>query len=410
MQGPFQNMNKHRLNKLIIDSDEMHPLFNKDDIVYYQSTPSKSLKVNDLVVIKTSGSVSVKRILYTHKNSLVVRADNEQRSQVVPKNGSVIGKITSATAGYSYIKQSGIFLKEIRIISNLFHRKGINYVFLKGLPLHLYYEKTFPQRLYYDCDLLIDRIHYCKTEKILYSMGYKKVNFAINSLKINRRPKETVEESYSKLINDINIIFDVHFCLNLFIRNLGHLETIYPQKLLTRLTADMLNSKKIIAIQNSRFPILTAPYLIIYLALHFFHHNFHSAFRLEFLDKIIRRSIIDWKKETEIIKYYRLQNFVYPTFILLKKHYNTPFPQKFLSDLKPSNLYTCTLLHLDKINIFNEESREMAAITRFKYLFLFSPIPLWKRCLVFLDRRVIYSILWVVRRRLLSAFKMLPRS
>jgi len=65
------------------------------------------------------------------------------------------------------------------------------------------------------------------------------------------------------------------------------LESLYPQVFIDRLTDKFLKNKRIVKIQNESFPILSNGNLILYLALHFFHHNFRGTFRLEFLHKIM---------------------------------------------------------------------------------------------------------------------------
>ena len=159
---------------------------------------------------------------------------------------------------------------------------------------------------------------------------------------------------------------------------LGKLEALYPQRLIDRLTKDFLKTKRKIKINNEEFLILNTCFLILYLSLHLFHHNFTGAFRYDFLDKVIRKnklSINKWKDIALIINKYQLQNFIYPVFFFLKKYYQTLIPKNFLNQIKP-NFYTIfTLLftqHLHKINIFNDEPRLKAGIKRF-YIFLFYP-------------------------------------
>ncbi len=129
---------------------------------------------------------------------------------------------------------------------------------------------------------------------------------------------------------------------------LGQLEALYPQKLIDQLTQEFLATKKEVKINNEKFWILDFKLLILYLALHFFHHNFHGSSRLEFLDRVIRReklTSITVNYLTVIIKKYHLQNFVYPSFFLLKKYYQTPIPGEFFKKIRPVNPLTRKLVN-----------------------------------------------------------------
>jgi len=186
---------------------------------------------------------------------------------------------------------------------------------------------------------------------------------------------------------------------------LGKLDALYPQCLIEKLTEDFLRKKQKVIIQGSNFYLLSSSNLVIYLALHLFHHNFRGAFRYDFLDKIIRRekfTSITVKYLTVIIKKYQLENFVYPVFVLLKKYYQTPLPKNFLHQIEPSNLKTLKLYNFKNLNIFDDEPRIKAGVNRFKNLFFLSPNPLWKKVLVFLSLQVIYSVFWTLKRRLSS--------
>ncbi|MFN4212726.1 MAG: hypothetical protein ACK4FL_02050, partial [Microgenomates group bacterium] len=55
---------------------------------------------------------------------------------------------------------------------------------------------------------------------------------------------------------------------------------------------------------------------------------------------------------------------------------------------------------IKKTNIFDDEPRIKAGINRFKNLFFLSPQPLWRKFLVFFNRQVLYSLFWVLWRKL----------
>ena len=52
--------------------------------------------------------------------------------------------------------------------------------------------------------------------------------------------------------------------------------------------------------------------------------------------------------------------------------------------------------NIEKINIFDDEPRIKAGITRFKNLFFLSPNPIIVKSLIFFSPQIIYTVGWVV--------------
>jgi len=389
----------------------MMPVLYPDDIIYYKKLISR-YNVYDIVLIKKVNNYLTHRIIYKNNGAYITKGDNNTKSdgKIYPRQ--IIAKVTGVkrnnniiTPENLYLLQSTLYFQEIVKVKKAFEREEIDFVFLKGLPHHLFYEKTNPSRIYYDCDILVDRTRIQQVRKILESVDYKQIDNLLSN-KIVRHSDEKSQISYYKLINNFPIVFDIHLEAVISIVHLDNMDVLYPLKLIDKFTVECLNNKKNIIIQGFQFPILTTPYLIIYLALHFFHHNFQGAFRLEFLDKVTRRSRVNWKKELEIIKQYKLQNFVYPAFLILNKYYHTPIRNKFLKIIQPFNPLTRKFVYqiIKTVNIFDDEPRIQAGITRFKNLFFLSPNPIWKRLLVFINPQVVYSVFWVFRQKLFSFF------
>jgi hypothetical protein len=289
-----------------------------------------------------------------------------------------------------YLIQSSHYIKEVIKIKNLFDKNHIKYVFIKGLPIHLYFEGQHPRRLYFDCDILIDKKDALLAKKIFISRKYKKLDASL-SRRIKKH--DGPEVSYRKISNGFPITFDVHFEPVFMMTQLGYLEALYPKKLLGKLTKEMIETRRKVKIDNEIFFILNTEYLILYLALHFFHHNFRGAFRLELLHRVIVRAHRERggkKLFTDLaqkVKEYRLENFITPIFFLLRKYYNTPLP---------------TYLTIEKIdvNIFDSEPRVAGGVRRFINLFFLSPNPPWKKLLVFLEPQVIVYVLFALGRKL----------
>lgn len=389
----------------------MLPLLQPNDTVIVRETTFSQCQVNDIIVTRICNGILIHRVIYKNKNYLISRGDNNFKSDGKIYPDDIIGKILLVKRKGKlfdperiYLSQSSIFFKEILKINRDFKRKNINYVFLKGLPLHLYYEKSHPRRIYIDCNVLVKKEDSRKAENILLVKGYKKSSSSIFNYQSKIHNKE-IENSYYKTINNFIVIFDLHFELVFSMTRLGRINPLYSKKSINKITTDFIQGKQLIIINNEPFPILRTKNQIIFLALHFFHHNFHGAFRLNLLDKIISKyqRKVDWSAIAKKINEYKLENFVYPVFLLLKKYYQTPINSKFLRSIMPQKAQLKYIKqNILRVDIFSDEPRVKAGVTRFKNLFYLSPNPLWKKLLVFIQPSVLYAVFWVYRQKLFS--------
>jgi hypothetical protein len=380
------------------EGNSMAPIIYPKDGLYIEPALINQLKVNDIVSFQQKKKFITHRIIYKKQNYIITKGDNNLQIDGKIYPSQIIGKVQQIKRSEQiinleslYLVQSTVYFQEIVKIKNAFEKENINFVFLKGLPLHLYYEKTHPRRIYADCDVLIDEECFQKAEKIINKFGYKKTE----------KKNKQVENNYLKNVNGFNVIFDLHLEPAFLMTQFSGLEALYPQKFINELTEELLKNKKKVKINNEFFFILDTKYLILFLALHLFHHNFRGTFRLDFLNKVIRKnrlSTSNWQKITSIINNYQLGNFVYPVFILLQRHYQPPIPDSFLKSIKPN------FTNFKNLNIFDDESRTEAGINRFKLIFTLSPEPLWKKLLIFLNPAVFWSITWVIWKKLFSFF------
>lgn len=424
-------LTKYKKFKLLSTGYSMLPLLYPQDILYFRKISFTKFRVNDLAFINKRKKIFTHRVVYKTKKYLVSKGDNNPFSDGRIHPEQVLGKVSQVKRNGQtfnpediYLLQSTQYFQEIIKIKKAFEKEKINVVFLKGLPLHLYFEKTYPRRIYADCDVLIDKKDQEKADLILRLFDYRKADTSYSKIHRILKDKPT-EFVYSKMINKFPVIFDVHLEVSFLMNQLGKMDTLYPQKLIDRLTQDFLETKKTVTVQNEKFLILNSEFLFLYLSLHIFHHNFRGIFRLEFLDKVIRKAIqipsplgnpcmpatpgVVLTLTEKILKY-RLQNFVYPVFLLLKKYYQTPLPQYFLNSIKPDERKLNNIKrNIVKVNIFDNESKIQAGIMRFKNLFFLSPNPLWKRLLIVFNIQVIYSVFWVmiflVKRSLVRSSK-----
>jgi len=392
----IEQLKKRREFSLQADGQSMLPLLHPDDLVNYQRISFSKLKTNDLILVFKNNLAFTHRIIYKTDKYLITKGDNnlESDGKINPKQ--IIGKVVSVKRKNQiidpevlYLIQSSLYFKEIVKIVNVFKKNKLDYVFLKGLPVHLYYEKTHPRRIYQDADVLIHRGDYLKVKTILNSFGYK--NNGLSPFLKNKKIIDSVEISFYKQANGFPIVFDVHLEAVFLMVQINNLDSLYPQELVAQFTSNLLITKKKIVINGQQFFILNTQYLILYLALHFFHHNFTGAFRLELLDKVIRKSHVSINQLIESAHKYSLENYIFPVFYLLNKYYQTPI-YDFINFMNFKNF-----INLD---IFNDQTRFEAGINRFKNIFILSPRPLSKRLLIFINFKVTYLILFTLYLKL----------
>lgn len=311
-----------------------------------------------------------------------------------------------------FIFQSTVYFSEILKLKKLFREAKIDFLFLKGLPLHLYFEKSYPKRILADCDILIDKNAGLKAGKIFNFLGYRLAETSYS--KLHRRLKDKLTEvTYFKVVNNCMVVFDVHFEIVFLMNQLGRLDALYPQKSVDGITREFLDNKQTVKVGGQKFSILAPADLIIYLGLHFFHHNFKGRNRLEFWHKVIsyyKKQPVDRLDENIIdkIKRYKIQNFVYPGFALVNKHFDTPLFPKFMKLIAPA---AGAKKYVDEIvntaDIDRAEDHLAAGINRFKNIFYLSPRPWHRKILVFFNPAVIYSLIWSMVKKL--TFFLRPR-
>lgn len=406
-------MNTRLLRKLkFIDGVEgtsMMPLLYPKDGIFFQPVAFNKLKVEDIIIFTLKDKLVTHRVVFKADKYIIAKGDNNPDSDGRIYPNQIIGRVYKIKRNGKifnlddlYLIQSTVYFGEIVRIKKAFAREKIDLLFLKGLPLYLYFEKSHPKRFYFDCDILIAKSFFPKAKKIITKNGFRKLDLSLFQGR-KASTEEMIEISFYKKLNGIFVIFDVHFRPNISVKQIGPLESIYPLGLQDKLTSNMLKTKREVLINKEVFPILEVNYLIIFLAVHFCLHNFRGAFRLELLDKIIRRSGLKanaWEKLARKIAEYRLQNFVYYAFVLAKKYYQTPVPNRFFKIIKPSGIIP-RLLGLEQTNIFDDQPRIKAGVTRFLLFFLLSPNNFIKKFMVFTNLEVWYFIFMILKRKII---------
>lgn len=379
----------------------MLPLLRPNDQLFFKAITFKQSKIDDLVLFKQKQAFVVHRVIYKGKDFLISKGDNNLRSDGKVLPAQVIArviKIKRADEVFGiddlYLIQSTLYYQEIIKIKRQLEDSGINYVILKGLPLHLYYDKTHPRRLYADCDILIHSPQLSRAEAVLTKYGYRRVRKELSPF-LARLRKHEPELVFLKVVKSFHITIDLHQEVVFMMTEFGSLNGLFSSSLLKQLTGNMLKTKCLVRVSNQSFFILAPKQLVIYLTLHLFHHNCRGAFRYAFLDKIIRHysfSVQEWQAIGIYAKRYMLESFIAPVFAVLRKHYNTPIPDFFVYQL--SNINTNKLFR-NELQIFDDETRIEAGVTRFKNILLLSPQPWYKRVFALFKPVVFFSGLWI---------------
>lgn len=385
--------------------NSMRPLLYDGDIVSFNKVKFGSLKTNDIVCFKSNNHLITHRVIYKTGTYLITKGDNNPHSDGKIGPEKILGRVASIRRNGQnlniddiYLFQSSIYFEEIKRIAITLTKERIDYVILKGLPLHLFLEKKHPRRIYADCDILVVKKDVLRAIKLLKKENYRSLDFSLSDQHKSLKDK-VVEESYGKEVNGLYVVFDIHYEAAFMMTQLGSLNFLYSQELLDKFSKSLLDNKRIVEIEGSKFPLLSLEEQIVYLFLHLFHHNFRGAYRYDILVKILD-SKFDKDKLIKTISEYQLANFVYSGLELLKKYYSDKKYEEISNLLEVSeSVDTYVREKIIKIKIFDDEDRIGGGVSRFLLLFYLSPRPILLRFLTACNKQVIYSIWWVFINR-----------
>ena len=386
----------------------MYPLLYDEDIIALKWTAFNKIEINDIVTFKKNNKYITHRVIYRKKSFLITRGDNNISADGKIKAQQLIGRVTeiirngqSISIEDIYLMQSTLYYQEIVKIKKYFEKENISFVILKGLPLYYYLEKEHPKRYYGDCDILIKRNQLKQVEKVFIKYGYKRERENIHqNIPLSSIQKKNSEISYFKIFRNFPIVFDIHLEPSFLSYHRGKFNKLYPQKDVERLTNDFLENKMYVTVQAEKFPILSRENLILYLALHFFHHNFKEMYRLQLLEKAFSFSTnrLDSRevvtKLIKKIKEYRVSNFVYPSFLLLNYFYENKNVKDLLKSITPDKR---KLQYIRKQvpygNAFEGDNEKVFRMILFKNIYFLSPNKVYKKILIFLQPDIFASLL-----------------
>ena len=362
--------------------DSMFPLLQDGDIVLIKKVKFLKIKVNDIVCFKRKNHLVTHRVVYKTTKYTITKGDNNPFSDGKIRPDKILGRVASIKRDGQnlniediYLFQSSIYFEEIKRIVRILSKEKINFVILKGLPLHLFLEKKHPRRIYADCDILVARNDAFRAKKLFENENYRPLDFSL-SKKHKTLKDKVVEESYGKEVNGLPVMFDIHYEAAFMMTQLGSLNFLYPQNLLEGFTRLLLDNERVVQIGGVAFPLLSLEDQIIYLFLHLFHHNFRGGYRYDILVRILD-SKFDKNKLIKTIKEYQLDNFVYAGLALLQKYYPDKKYEEMGNLLRVSEgVRKYVKGKIINIKIFDDEDRVGGGVSRFLLLFYLSPRPI----------------------------------
>jgi len=326
MSKSEQKGNKYQLK---IKDQNMYPLLQMGDIATFKKTSFTLVKPNDLVLITRKNSPIVRRIILKNDEYCITKIDGGKMSDnTVITAHSIIYAISSVKRRSvtidlyeGYAVQSSVYWHQILVLMDSFKKNHIDFVFLKGLPLHLYYEKNYPKHMYTDCDILVNPFSKNKLEGAFHEMGYVKENDSSPSFQRFAQHEE-IELDFTRKVSGIIVRFDVHYSVSMSTVHFNGL-----RKKLGSLSKEMLMTKKYVSIDSKRFPLLKEDLLILYLLLHQVNHSWKDLKGAVFINTIVnsiakkRKGHIDWKVILDTAKKYSILNFIIPGLYLQKIYF-----------------------------------------------------------------------------------------
>gem|GEM_PF-915449 len=409
-------MAPHKANYIKCCGNSMTPILLHEDVVYFKKITFAQIDINDIIIAKSKSTYITHRVIFKGKKHLITKGDNNFQIDpfVYPKN--IVGRVHQIKRNGKlfhpdtmYLMQSTQYFEAIKICISELNKQNIPYVLLKGLILHLYYSKTHPRRRYADYDILIEQKNYQKVDQILRRLGYKKRDNSISPFQ-KKMMNTPVEVTYIANLNQNNPLFqvavDVHFEPVFMMTQITRLDELYEQEDIDKLGALFFKKSRTVTIHGFGYNILSPEHLIVYLALHFFHHNFRGIHRIELLDKIIQKvpkrdTEQVWDEVATILNDFQLSGFVYGSFLTMQTYFKTEIPHSFFSHLQmKSSQIVYTRSYLRHNSVFDIKTRTEEGTQLFRNLFFLSPKTFASRVRVFFKPIVIYMVLWSMYSKL----------
>lgn len=392
--------------------NSMAPLISPQDKVIVNK--KKKLKTNDVVVFSEKEKLIAHRVIYISpdKNYVVTKGDNNKLSdgkiyaeQILGTVKKVIREGEKISINHAYHLHSTIYLRELKKVAKVFEKKKIRYVILKGLPTHLYYLNTPPKRFYFDTDILIDKSQKGSVLKILKSLGYKKQPSTLYGKVI----KNSTEMNMFKFTPPFATRIDLHLDPGITFTKLHTFNRLLPKT--KDFATFLLKNTKTVKVEGIKVNILNLETEVIYLLLHFYRHNYQGYFRLELIEKILKKNKVDWEKLAVLLKRFELGNLVYPAILMLEKYNSVRFPRKFIKKITPGGskkMFGEMIFRF--ISPFEEGTRAQEGAKRYIFILFLSPQGIFERLSILFYKETWIYFFPTIKSLALNSFKKLFKS
>ncbi len=347
------------------------------DVIYFKKKTGHLL-IGDVILIEEKKELSIRKTVYISERYVLAEGQSKKdiRRKILPKH--IIGKADFLIRDgqkivlediYKY--RAFLYMKEAIKITKELKISNIEFVFLKGIPIHMYYERTYPKRIFRDCDILIQANNFKKVRNILIKLGFNPIPNITNM--------NVKEFNFSKTINGIPVVFDVHTEI-VFVAINKHSNLFYPEEKVAKLNSIFMNEKVFFTLHKEALPVLSAENFFIYSSLHLFNHNYTGTFRYELLKNVLLEKRLDLAIIQLRIQEFELENFIYPVLLFLKKYYFISVPHSFIKNVKPKKgIVSYIRKNIFKNAIFDESSIAHDRRIRLQYHFNLSSAPFYKK-------------------------------
>jgi signal peptidase I len=364
----------HKNIASIPQSRSMVPLIHPSDkvIVSY----SKNIRVNDIVVFQEGGNLIAHRVIYIKNEGryLITKGDNNYYCDKPVALTNVLGKVKVIIRGKEklkinniYLSQSVSYLEEIGKVIKIFQKVGLNYMVLKGFPIYLSLDDRLPKRLFIDIDLLVAKKDFKTAQMVISKSGFG----------ILREKGESSQVTLVKYCDPYPVKIDLHQEATAGFTRSPKLNGIFLGK--DRLSKYLINNYDTTVVNGINFRILKREFLLIFLLLHFFHHNFRGAHRMDLVVKLSHKNI-STDKVVELIKKFKFQDMIFPAINMILRYYKSNSLALISKKITPT-LYKriLTSLIINFLSPFSEGSKFKNRVYRLVFVIAFSPLPLMKK-------------------------------
>jgi len=314
--------------------ESMLPILKPNDIVYFTKVPYLNIQVNDIVVFSQKNQLITHRVIYKTPYYLLCKGDNNRQLDGKIKKVQIIGKVEKILRKKQlfnitdiYLLHSSLYLQELDKISKETTRCRIKIITLKGLSLTLWLNKTYPKRLFADWDVLIKLQDLPQFVRILKQLKYRREPNNAYRLIQKFLHKENKEFVYTKVVHGYRINIDTHLEATFLTHHVsvpfGPLQQINQS-----VTRVLWKNIRQATVNQQHYYFLNNEFLIFYLCLHFFSHNYQGIHRLDFIHQVINKlgRNIDWDKILETGLDLKVVNYILPVFYLLSRYFEFSLP------------------------------------------------------------------------------------